>query len=1051
MDLEKYKEIAGEQGETVRVFSPSFNNNEGGYEDVSINKFYEDRNVTENQYLLPDGTNHALADESGNIIRTRKRDEVYKYISAGYRVLDEQIVDALQTKSEDLETGRLGDKVSVGLGSLIDSFSDSASLGFNKTIKDRTRREEVETQVLKERSPITSGVGTTVGTLGGAIAPGGVAGAVGKKVVGKTGSKLLGVAAEGAAFSAPYGISKALSEKDIGKGMEEFLYGTLSVGITSGAFKVVGAGVKGVVGATRTGGNKVADTLNRDFYSFRTKKELGNFSKVQKPLLEELGTDVKSPLFKEVKESTLDNLSIKQKNRLFGTSSNISDDAFSKKSKEIFQTFSDDQVLSVNTSILSTKTKIGSGSGTTYSQIVDTLSRQTDDLSKVLDGIVKKSGESQTKVIGQNQELKKQLKKIDFVENIYGVSSDVAKGVKKNIRESSTKHIKDNLARYKNKLPENKKDFADFSEKFIYWVEKQKSKTSEVNKHTKGFLQGKQDDFYAYLKKEGFDDEEISTLYAIYDDALKSNPNGLKVAEDVFTMEGIVSKKEAMTNADALKVMEISKKYSGVKNIFNKKEFAPMKKLADDVSLAMLPKKTGLITKEEVKKEISKALKSGFNKVGSQLSSGQISTNQRRIEGAVNTMFGNKNAITIKDLGELIKGIRQSSAVFKSDVTAKSFNEKLLVSLSKYQNTKINQFASDLLKNKELSKQLSPLQISNLKNTTKLKKEISFNLNNIERISAATGADISAFLGKEVLATGALAAGAVGLAGAGAAAAITSGGVGVVLAYSAARAIKGGWGLRGMSDFSRRIAHSADNALRKFNDLGDMALFKNKITQSPSTSAASFIGITAMSDLVFGQEIDNVQDLTTLTHLAKADPFFLDSAEGSVNQLQNGYLESTNALSPELKGAQMINQQKLVNILAENLAEIGKNPFAPNAIKKFEENMSVVFDPSSITTHIKNNTVNSKMARNFKAMYPTKFQEIYEQFVLANSKGELDDLTYQQKLSLSVFLGYDFTGVRGGWNVKENYHGMQNARKEFDRKAQTAEKFETQRQKAELL
>lgn len=1071
-DMETYQTIARKQGEKIRVFDDQLEEGRGGYLDISTQEFYQDRDQGGGRFLLPEHTNYALIDDAGNLVRTRKRGEAYSYLDKGYSLLDEQIVDAIDTETKDLETGRFDQFLGEGafstfLGSATREFERWGTFGFSELLRGKTggaeRYQKIQEQVRKERHPKSSGAGTTIGTIAGGIGIGGVS----AKATAKTfqtltkagvGSKKAGVIASlagSSVFTAPYSISKGLAEKDLQKGLEDFLVGTTLMSATGGVLKLAGKGLKG--GFELAGGKfkTLSEATNRAFYSFKKAGDLQKFTEKQRPLLESMLDDADDPLTQILRNEILSSASKERLKKVFQTNdlSKVNKWKFHQKRKEVLKSLSDDEVLMLNTKILNKTVAKGelSGSGSAYTQTIKLLQDNTEKVSGTLKTAINKASETQQLSINSNAKLKGALSKIPFVESILGVSSAVAKQVREDVRKVSTAHIKEAIKKLSKKATGdlNRKEFTELSMKLIYWAERNRSKLTSQRRDVDKFLTDKGDDFIAYMKKEGFDDDEIITIQALYDNAINGNPKLASTAREIFSVEALVAKKGRLTIREAQYIKTISDKYARVQNPFAKKSFSPLRNLSEVISKEMLPKGMGLVTKEEITHLISKSFRSGFNEVGFKLSQSQITKEMSHVLGVVNSLFKDKNAISVKELSNIIQGLRQNKQLFSGDVLPKSFYEKMVVDISKFQNNKVGEFAQLILKDKNLRGKLSAKELLALKNINKTKKNISFNLNNIEQLQRASGADLSAFLIKDSL---------IGIGGAflgfglgGIPTAVLAGGAGVALSYFATQAIKGGWGLRGMTDLAKRTSNMANNAVLRFNKMSNPSFLSSEIRKGGTASIfKSGVGIAFISNAVFGEEVDSVQELRPLVYQAVKDPAFLNGVKNNMSHLQDGYMQDGGFATPERQALKQGYNYKMLQVILHNLNALGGN-VDDFKLEQFEQDMAVVFDPTSVIDRMRDSTITMQQVNNFKQLYPRKYNDIRNNFLMDLSKGKIkvDDFTYQQQISLSMFLDYDLTGVRGGFNVDTNYKGMQRIGQEFKRKVDQAEQFETITQQVE--
>ena len=157
--------------------------------------------------------------------------------------------------------------------------------------------------------------------------------------------------------------------------------------------------------------------------------------------------------------------------------------------------------------------------------------------------------------------------------------------------------------------------------------------------------------------------------------------------------------------------------------------------------------------------------------------------------------------------------------------------------------------------------------------------------------------------------------------------------------------------------------------------------------------------------------------------------------------------------TPEYVGLQVASRFKRLSILKRNLDALGvKHTYTQREIKKFEKNMSVLFDARNIVKHIKEGSVTYEMASNFKDMYPRKYNEMRYNLIQSYLKGELKgSLTFSQRNQLSKFLDFDFTGVRGGVS-DEDRKGLGNVSpRETKRKVDLAKEHQSATSRVENL
>lgn len=248
---------------------------------VSSEDFYLDRESGSNKYVHSADSAFFLDKESGDIISTESNSFYSFYDNANYQYLDSDILDTVLTDKDKLKTGETvrdflpKGKFGTAVSNVSDALINNFTLGQANRSNNQTRQEYLAEQRLREEAGFVGGIGTTVGEVGGilgaTLTTGGIggiaAGAVGAiKVLPKvartatavskylrTGKGVLHTGAVGGAYSAPWAISTAINEKDVGKGVETMVWGAAIPFAAHGALKPLAKVGKAISDKVRQG------------------------------------------------------------------------------------------------------------------------------------------------------------------------------------------------------------------------------------------------------------------------------------------------------------------------------------------------------------------------------------------------------------------------------------------------------------------------------------------------------------------------------------------------------------------------------------------------------------------------------------------------------------------------------------------------------------------------------------------------------------------------------------------------------------------------------
>ena len=257
MDLNLYKKLAGQNGEKLHVVDTET----GKHIMVSREDYDTDRNSGKNKYTFAD--DQALfATADGQLFKDDASKFTNYYDDPNYTYVDKDYVPAVTKDEDQLRTGEkfrdwVTDRFGTGaLQTSVSNFWDAVSNGLTFGGADlasgQTRVQELQEQRQREEAGFIGGVGTVAGEIGGIIGAtvetgfiGGLGGAAlaGARVAKyapivaklakntatylKSGKGIIHTGAVGAAYSVPYAITAAATQKDAVKGAETIAYGSL--------------------------------------------------------------------------------------------------------------------------------------------------------------------------------------------------------------------------------------------------------------------------------------------------------------------------------------------------------------------------------------------------------------------------------------------------------------------------------------------------------------------------------------------------------------------------------------------------------------------------------------------------------------------------------------------------------------------------------------------------------------------------------------------------------------------------------------------------------
>lgn len=1058
-DYNKYRGYADTEGELFRVW----NNDTEEYEDVSFGKFREDYNNPERKYVHHLSDKSYFLDQKGNKI-TAEPNEFYKYLHAGYTPLDTEIVRIMGAEDKDLKGEGVREflpknALGTGVSSFISRTAEFFSGGLDRTLTDalfgvdnyskRTRR--LEEEELKSRHATASRIGSASGagvglvggvrTLGGLFKATGVTGLATKATkIPKIGSVLntTGVkwGATGGAYSLPNGISNALAEKDIGKGAETIMWGAFSGGVLG----TLGKGAINIVGAVGKGsgsfGRSVSDWGMKGYFS-QTISGKGEklVSKIQNNVLYTMKNGTNESL-KNYNKNIEKILTPKQKKRIFGDKG-ITPQSLRDKSDEIWKEASQGQKFDITSQL----TNLSGG----YEKMGRVLSKQADDVQNLLTNSMNKIKKFQKTQISQNQEIKKTLRDSKFIDAIYTSNPKVLDKSIRKARDVSTAYFKKNINKFKDVEFGKRKDFLDFFNKFNYWTTQNKNALKSLN--TSGYRNYKKDDLVNFLKSEKFDADEIQVITKYYDDVVAGNAKGMEIARDVNVLEMLANKSGKLTNAEVEAITKITHKYRTIKNPFNQKVFAGTKDEADNVAFSLLKSKDTYVTKPEMMKIIDNVY-SNFSKASRAFGGKRMIKSKMDFQRMVSAQFGNKQQISVADLKNFQNALSDSKRMFSSSkdapVIAKIFDD-FYMKVSNMRGEKM----LNVLKDDRFKGVLSKQERSLIGKWTRDRKLQSLNLQMKEAVEGASGFDLSAFLVKEpIVAT----LGILGYVSGGLSGAVLGGGVGVVASYAIAQTIKKGLGIVGTARLARNFAHGIDRASTNIAKFNSPKNFIAGITGSKSFDSGlaktTIPNLNRLSEALFGEETNDPMTFQVMTQQAlQMERLPEDSVISGAEEMIN----NTNANTPQLDTIMYMVRQNMLKALSESLGYINSNdPEKQEKLVKFSKDISVLTDPTALTKSIKDKSITPQMMRNFRNVFPSHYKNLKKSLILEHQAKDFNKtIEYDKLVLLGMLFEYDFTGLRGGYNVDTNYQGMQNVNQEFKRKVKTAEDHESQSSRIE--
>ena len=322
----------------------------------------------------------------------------------------------------------------------------------------------------------------------------------------------------------------------------------------------------------------------------------------------------------------------------------------------------------------------------------------------------------------------------------------------------------------------------------------------------------------------------------------------------------------------------------------------------------------------------------------------------------------------------------------------------------------------------------------------------------------------SAFFTRDMLTLGAATIGIGGLVGAsvGAVSGATVGfGLGLLNFYMS----KSGKGLltaRGVTQTAEKWLQGLPASINKkslaFKNLSNAESYKNF---KPTGRALRGMTYEQIGETLLGNSPESPEEFQRAL-LDSVNEYDTKSV-GGVQQVVKQFLNEAGVNDDKLNAFIDYKTHKLMQVTLQNVLDAFKgSPYASHPRikksqkqfdirkKKFEQNMSVVFSPESVSAYIRESKLTPRMIENFKAVFPDKYEEMQQRLLMAYKSGQLN-LTRKQTMTLSRFIGYDLIGTKGVTSDSKDGTSSIKAPERIQRKIKEGEGQQTAVQRVETL